>query len=885
MRPTFVNIGERTNVTGSARFRKLVAEGNYPEALSVARQQVEAGAAIIDVNMDEGLLDSVRAMTTFLNLIAAEPDIARAPVMIDSSKWEVIEAGLRCVQGKAIVNSISLKEGEAAFLKQARACLRYGAAVVVMAFDEKGQADTLARKTEICARAYKTLVDEVGFPPEDIIFDPNIFAVATGIEEHDNYAVDFIEATRWIKANLPHARVSGGVSNVSFSFRGNEPVRRAIHGVFLYHAIAAGLDMGIVNAGDLPVYDDIPTELRDAVEDVILNRPRRDPALSNTERLVELAPAYKGGKSEAKGPDLAWREAPVAERLAHALIHGITEFIEADVEEARLAAARPLEVIEGPLMDGMNRVGDLFGAGKMFLPQVVKSARVMKQGVAWLLPFMEAESAGQERQSAGRILMATVKGDVHDIGKNIVGVVLQCNNYEVFDLGVMVPADRILDEAERLKVDMVGLSGLITPSLDEMVFVASEMERRGFRMPLLIGGATTSKTHTAVKIAPAYPSGSTTYVLDASRAVGVVSALLSPTERERFTAETVAEYARVREQFERGQDNRGRMSLADARRRAFATDWTKTVPPRPSFTGLKTFEDWDLSDLAEHIDWTPFFSSWQLFGRYPAILEDDVVGQAARDLYADARRMLDRMIQGRWLTAKATVGFWPAQAEGDDILVYANEGRTKVAGRFHTLRQQMVRNDGDRANLALSDFIAPVGGPPDWLGGFAVTAGHGEIEMAERFRRDGDDYSAILATSLADRLAEALAEALHRKVRTELWGYAPDEVFDLEFLIGETYRGIRPAAGYPAQPDHTEKAELFRLLEATPRTGITLTESFAMDPPSSVSGLYFSHPESHYFGVGRIDRDQVEDYARRKDWDRSTAERWLAPILSYSARS
>ncbi|MCA6322152.1 MAG: methionine synthase [Phenylobacterium sp.] len=884
MRPTFVNIGERTNVTGSARFRKLVAEGNYPEALSVARQQVDAGAAIIDVNMDEGLLDSVRAMTTFLNLIAAEPDIARAPVMIDAAKWEVIEAGLRCVEGKAIVNSISLKEGEAAFLKQARACLRYGAAVVVMAFDEQGQADTLARKTEICARAYRILVDEVGFPPEDIIFDPNIFAVATGIEEHDNYAVDFIEATRWIKANLPHARVSGGVSNVSFSFRGNEPVRRAIHGVFLYHAIAAGLDMGIVNAGDLPVYDDIPTELRDAVEDVILNRPRRDLALSNTERLVELAPAYKGGKSEAKGPDLAWREAPVAERLAHALIHGVTDYIEADVEEARLAAARPLEVIEGPLMDGMNRVGDLFGAGKMFLPQVVKSARVMKQGVAWLLPFMEAESAGQERQSAGRILMATVKGDVHDIGKNIVGVVLQCNNYEVFDLGVMVPADRILDEAERLKVDMVGLSGLITPSLDEMVFVASEMERRGFRMPLLIGGATTSKTHTAVKIAPAYPSGSTTYVLDASRAVGVVSALLSPTERERFTAETTAEYARVREQFERGQDNRGRMSLADARRRAFATDWTKTVPPRPSFTGLKTFEDWDLSDLAEHIDWTPFFASWQLFGRYPAILEDDVVGQAARDLYADARRMLDRMIQGRWLTAKATVGFWPAQAEGDDILVYADEGRTKVAGRFHTLRQQMVRNDGDRANLALSDFIAPVGGPPDWLGGFAVTAGHGEIEMAERFRRDGDDYSAILATSLADRLAEALAEALHRKVRTELWGYAPDEVFDLEFLIGETYRGIRPAAGYPAQPDHTEKAELFRLLEATRRTGITLTESFAMDPPSSVSGLYFSHPERHYFGVGRIDRDQVEDYARRKSWDLATAERWLAPILNYAPR-
>ena len=885
MRPTFVNIGERTNVTGSARFRKLVAEGNYPEALSVARQQVEAGAAIIDVNMDEGLLDSVRAMTTFLNLIAAEPDIARVPVMIDSSKWEVIEAGLRCVQGKAIVNSISLKEGEAAFLKQARACLRYGAAVVVMAFDEKGQADTLARKTEICARAYKTLVDEVGFPPEDIIFDPNIFAVATGIEEHDNYAVDFIEATRWIKAHLPHARVSGGVSNVSFSFRGNEPVRRAIHGVFLYHAIGAGLDMGIVNAGDLPVYDDIPTELRDAVEDVILNRPRRGPALSNTERLVDIAPNYKGDKGAGRVVDLTWREAPVGKRIEHALVHGITEFIEADTEEARAGAERPLHVIEGPLMDGMNVVGDLFGAGKMFLPQVVKSARVMKQGVAWLLPFMEAESAGQERQSAGRILMATVKGDVHDIGKNIVGVVLQCNNYEVFDLGVMVPADRILDEAERLKVDMVGLSGLITPSLDEMVFVASEMERRGFRMPLLIGGATTSKTHTAVKIAPAYPSGSTTYVLDASRAVGVVSSLLSPTDRERFTSETAAEYVRVREQFARGQDTRGRMTLADARKRPFATDWRRTVPPRPSFTGLKTFEDWDLTDLAEHIDWTPFFASWQLFGRFPAILEDDVVGQAARDLYADGRRMLDRMIQGRWLTAKATVGFWPANADGDDILIYADEARTEVAGRFHTLRQQMVRNEGDRANLALSDFIAPVGGPPDWLGGFAVTAGHGEIEMAERFRREGDDYSAILATSLADRLAEALAEALHRKVRTELWGYAPDEVFDLDFLIGETYRGIRPAAGYPAQPDHTEKAELFRLLEATRRTGITLTESFAMDPPSSVSGLYFSHPESHYFGVGRIDRDQVEDYARRKGWDLATAERWLAPILSYSARS
>jgi len=879
MRPIFVNVGERTNVTGSAKFRKLVAEGNYPEALSVARQQVEAGAQVIDVNMDEGLLDSVAAMRTFLNLVAAEPDIARVPVMIDSSKWEVIEAGLQCVQGKAIVNSISLKEGEAKFLEQAIKCLRYGAAVVVMAFDEQGQADTAERKFEICQRAYRTLTKKVGFPPEDIIFDPNIFAIATGIEEHDNYAVDFIEAVKRIKAELPHARVSGGVSNVSFSFRGNEPVRRAIHSVFLYHAIAAGMDMGIVNAGDLPVYDNIPEELREAVEDVVLNRPARGP-ISNTERLLELAPKYKGGKSEAKGPSLEWRDAPVAERLKHALVHGVTEFIEADTEEARAAAERPLHVIEGPLMAGMDVVGDLFGAGKMFLPQVVKSARVMKQAVAYLLPFMEAEKEGKPRESAGRILMATVKGDVHDIGKNIVGVVLQCNNYEVIDLGVMVPADRILDEAVKHDAHIVGLSGLITPSLDEMAFVASEMERRGFRIPLLIGGATTSKTHTAVKIAPQYKGGSTTYVLDASRAVGVVSNLLSPTEKDRFAAETAAEYVKVREQFARGQGNRARATLKEARDNAFTPDWTVYDPPKPSFLGTRTFAPYDLNELRRHIDWSPFFASWELVGRFPQILDDDVVGKAARDLYEDGQRMLDRIIQEGLLEARGVVGFWPANADGDDIVLYADEDRETELARLHSLRQQMIKS-GDGANVALADFVAPVGTKSDWVGGFAVTAGHGELEQAKAFKDAGDDYSAILFTSLADRLAEAFAEALHRRVRTELWGYAPDEPFDIDVLIAEKYRGIRPAPGYPAQPDHTEKATLFRLLDATEAAGIELTESFAMTPPAAVSGLYFAHPEAHYFGVGRIERDQVEDYARRKGMTVREMERWLGPILNY----
>lgn len=877
MRPVFINVGERTNVTGSAKFKKLIIAGDYPAALSVARQQVEAGAQIIDVNMDEGLLDGPAAMRTFLNLIAAEPDIARVPIMIDSSKWEVIEAGLKCVQGKPIVNSISMKEGEDAFRHHAVQCLRYGAAVVVMAFDEVGQADTAARKIEICTRAYNILVNEVGFPPEDIIFDPNIFAVATGIEEHDNYAVDFIEATRVIKATLPHARVSGGVSNVSFSFRGNEPVRRAIHSVFLYHAINAGLDMGIVNAGDLPVYDDIDAELREAVEDVILNRPQRT-NVSNTERLVDMAPRYKGEKGAAKVVDLRWRDAPVAKRIEHALVHGITDYIVEDTEEARQASERPLHVIEGPLMDGMNVVGDLFGSGRMFLPQVVKSARVMKQAVAHLEPFMEAEKAGQERQAAGKILMATVKGDVHDIGKNIVGVVLQCNNYEVVDLGVMVPADRILDAAIEHKVDIIGLSGLITPSLDEMTFVAAEMERRGFDIPLLIGGATTSRTHTAVKIEPAYRKGSTTYVIDASRAVGVVSGLLSPTDRAKNEAATRDEYIRIREQYARGQEVKARATIEQARDNRWRPDEAQSPAPAPSFLGVRAYEAWDLQDLADHIDWTPFFASWELIGRYPLILEDEIVGEAAQDLFRDAQAMLKRIVEEKWFTAKGVVGFWPANARGDDVIVWTDESRTTEAARFHGLRQQIKKSNG-KPNLCLSDFVAEEGN--DYLGAFAVTAGHGELEKAAEFKAAGDDYSAIMATALADRLAEAFAERLHKEVRTQLWGYVPDEQTSVQDLIEEKYQGIRPAPGYPAQPDHTEKAALFRLLDAGANAGMSLTESYAMTPPASVSGLYFGHPGSHYFGVGKIDRDQVEDYAARKGWDVQTAERWLAPILNY----
>ncbi len=873
--PVFVNIGERTNVTGSARFRKLVAAGDYPAALDVARQQVEAGAQVIDVNMDEGLLDSAAAMTTFLNLIAGEPDIARVPVMVDSSKWEVIEAGLKCVQGRCIVNSISLKEGEEKFITQAKACQRYGAAVVVMAFDEVGQADTADRKVEICTRAYRILVDRLGFPPEDIIFDPNIFAVATGIEEHNNYALDFIHATKRIRESLPHAHISGGVSNVSFSFRGNEPVRRAMHSVFLYHAIAAGMDMGIVNAGDLPLYDKIDPELREAVEDVIQNR-RAD----STERLVDLAPKYKGDKGAVRVVDLAWREQPVGKRLEYALVNGNSEFVVADTEEARLSVARPLHVIEGPLMDGMNVVGDLFGAGKMFLPQVVKSARVMKQAVAHLMPFMEAEAGGGPRTYAGKVLMATVKGDVHDIGKSIVGVVLQCNNYEVIDLGVMVPADRILDAAMEHKVDIVGLSGLITPSLDEMVFVASEMQRRGMGdKPLLIGGATTSRTHTAVKIEPVF-DGATIYVPDASRAVGVVSGLLSPSEGQQARAAVRDEYVKIREQFARGREQKARATLEQARANRFKADFTAHTPTRPSFLGARAFNDYDLATLAQAIDWTPFFASWELVGRYPAIFEDDIVGEAARNLFADAEPMLARIVQEGLFQASGVIGFWAANSDADDIILYTEDSRTTELARLHTLRQQMLKSEG-KPNLALSDFVAPVGGAADYMGAFAVTAGHGESALSLSYRQAGDDYSAILATSLADRLAEAFAEVMHARVRRELWGYAPDEALGVNELLAETYRGIRPAPGYPAQPDHTEKATLFRLLDAEHATGMSLTESFAMAPPASVSGLYFAHPEAHYFGVGKIDADQTADYARRKGWELKTAERWLAPILNY----
>ena len=872
MRPVFVNIGERTNVTGSAKFRRLIADGQYGEAVSIARQQVEAGAQVLDVNMDEGLLDSKAAMTTFLNLIAAEPDIARVPVMIDSSKWEIIEAGLKCVQGKAIVNSISLKEGEAPFLEHATACLRYGAAAVVMAFDEKGQADTADRKVAISERAYTLLTDKIGFPPEDIIFDPNIFAVATGMDEHNNYAQDFIEATGRIKQRLPYARISGGVSNLSFSFRGNEPVRRAMHSVFLYHAINAGMDMGIVNAGDLPVYDEIDPELRDAAEDVILNR-RQDA----TERMIDLAPRYKDGKAVERVQDLSWREAPVAERLAHALVRGITDYIIEDTEEARLGVERPLHVIEGPLMDGMNRVGDLFASGKMFLPQVVKSARVMKQAVAHLTPFMEAEKSDKPRAANGKILMATVKGDVHDIGKNIVGVVLQCNNYEVIDLGVMVPCDRILEEAVAQKVDIIGLSGLITPSLDEMVFVAREMERRGLNLPLLIGGATTSRTHTAVKIEPGYTLGPTVYVTDASRAVGVVSGLLGE-ERDTIIAKTRKDYTATREQFARDRQAKPRVGLAEARDNPIRTNWAAQTPTRPSFLGTRVFEAWDLEDLRGFIDWSPFFSSWDLVGRYPDILEDDIVGEAARTLFQDATELLDRIVAERLFEARAVVGFWPANAAGDDIVLFTDDERTTERARLHTLRQQMAKGEA-KANAALADFIAPVGAAADYIGAFAVTAGHGQAALSESFKQAGDDYSAIMASALADRLAEAFAERLHQAVRRELWGYAADEDLSVADVIAEKYRGIRPAPGYPAQPDHTEKAVLFDLLGASAAAGIELTESFAMTPSAAVSGLYFAHPQAFYFGVGRIGNDQVEDYARRKGWTITEAERWLAPIL------
>ncbi|MCB2112557.1 MAG: methionine synthase [Parvularculaceae bacterium] len=878
--PTFVNVGERTNVTGSARFRKLIKEDRYDEALAVARQQVENGAQIIDVNMDEGMLDGVAAMRRFLRLIASEPDISRVPVMIDSSKWEVIEEGLKNVQGKAIVNSISLKEGEEPFFEHARKIMRYGAAVVVMAFDEKGQADTAARKFEICERSYRLLVDKIGFTPDDIIFDPNIFAVATGIEEHDNYAVDFIEATRAIKENLPGARVSGGVSNISFSFRGNEPVREAMHSVFLYHAIKAGMDMGIVNAGQLAIYDEIPAVLRDPVEDVILNR-RRDA----TERLLEVAEQYRGEAGRKVEADLSWREAGVEERLKHALVKGITEFIIEDTEEARISLGRPLHVIEGPLMDGMNVVGDLFGSGKMFLPQVVKSARVMKQSVAYLTPFMEKEK--QEKGLAqgkpnGKILMATVKGDVHDIGKNIVGVVLQCNNYEVIDLGVMVPADKILTEAKKNGVDMIGLSGLITPSLDEMRHVAGEMKRQGFKIPLLIGGATTSRAHTAVKIAPNYANG-VVYVTDASRAVGVAGALVSEEKRSPYLADIKVEYDRIREQHEKGRERAARISIADARARALKIDWSRYQPPAPSFTGVKAFRNYDLKTLADTIDWTPFFSAWELAGKYPRILDDEIVGEAARSLYADAKEMLADIVKNDRLTAHGVVGFWPANSVGDDIELYADESREKIIARLSGLRQQIAKRDGASPNYCISDFVAPKEtGLRDYVGAFAVTAGVGEEALAASYDDRHDNYSSIMSKAIADRLAEAFAEHMHAIVRRELWGYAKDETLSVEDLIAEKYQGIRPAPGYPAQPDHTEKETIFRLLDAQNKAGIALTESFAMTPPASVSGLYFSHPKSLYFGVGKIEKDQAEDYARRKGVSLAEVERWLSPILNYS---
>jgi len=877
----FVNVGERTNVTGSAKFRKLVTAGDFAAGLDIARAQVENGAQIIDVNMDEGMLDSEQVMVTFLNLVASEPDIARVPVMIDSSKWSVIEAGLQCVQGKPVVNSISLKEGEEPFLEHARAIRRYGAAVVVMAFDEAGQADTVERKVAICERSYRLLTEKAGFPPEDIIFDPNIFAVATGIEEHNGYGVAFIEAARQIRQRMPLSHVSGGVSNLSFAFRGNNRVREAMHSAFLYHAIRAGMDMGIVNAEQMAIYDDIPKDLLELVEDVILNR-RPDA----TDRLLEAAERYRdGGDTRKKEQDLSWREAPVEQRLAHALVNGITEYVEVDTEEARQKAARPLDVIEGPLMDGMNIVGDLFGSGKMFLPQVVKSARVMKQAVAYLLPYLEEEKRRlglEQKPAAAKVVLATVKGDVHDIGKNIVGVVLQCNNYEVIDLGVMVPAAKILETARREKADIIGLSGLITPSLDEMCHVAAEMEREGFDLPLLIGGATTSKVHTAVKIDPNYTRGQTIYVSDASRAVNVVSSLLAPAQRDELIARTRDDYRRLAERHAQQRADKQRQSLGAARANKLRLDWAGYTPPRPSFLGTRAFDEWDLGELARYIDWTPFFSTWDLTGTYPQILDDENMGRAARDLHEDALAMLAQMIEERWLTARAVIGFWPANTVGDeDIAVYADDERREQLAVFHTLRQQMVKT-ANRANIALADFIAPAEtGVADYIGGFAVTTGFGEDAVAARFERANDDYSAILSKALADRLAEAFAECLHERVRREFWGYAPDEALTAEQLIAEQYRGIRPAPGYPAQPDHTEKRTLFRLLDVEAKIGLRLTESCAMWPGSAVSGLYFSHPDSRYFGVGKIERDQVEDYARRKGMPLDEMERWLSPILAY----
>ncbi|MEQ1528941.1 MAG: methionine synthase, partial [Methylococcales bacterium] len=872
----FVNVGERTNVTGSAAFKRLVIDGNFEAALDVARQQVENGAQIIDINMDEGMLESKEAMVRFLMLIAAEPDIAKVPIMLDSSKWDILEAGLQCIQGKGVVNSISLKEGEAAFIKHAKLVRRYGAAVIVMAFDEAGQADTKARKIEICQRAYKILTEQVGFPPEDIIFDPNIFAIATGIDEHNNYGLDFIEATREIKRTLPHALISGGVSNVSFSFRGNNPVREAIHSVFLYHAIQAGMSMGIVNAGQLAIYEDIPADLRNAVEAVVLNQHDG----SGTDTLLALAEKYRGdgSSSENKQENLEWRDWPVNKRLEHALVKGITDFIDEDTEAARLAAERPLHVIEGPLMDGMNVVGDLFGAGKMFLPQVVKSARVMKKAVAYLMPYMEADKAAGDRQTNGKILMATVKGDVHDIGKNIVAVVLQCNNYDVVDLGVMVPAEKILQTARLENVDIIGLSGLITPSLDEMVHIAKEMQRQGFTIPLMIGGATTSRAHTAVKIEPHY-QGATVYVTDASRGVGVASNLLSSDLKDDFVHSIRAEYAEVRERHKGREAKTKQHTLDDARQNKF--NLGNHEPIKPSFLGIKVISDVSLATLADYIDWSPFFQTWEMAGSYPKILDDLVVGVEARKLFQDAKTMLEKIIAENWLGAKAVIGFFPAQSQDDDVLVYTDEARGQVLETLHHLRQQNVKAPG-RPNYCLADFIAPVdSGKTDYIGGFAVTTGIGIEEKLAQFAKDHDDYSSIMLKALADRLAEAFAEYLHERVRKGYWGYAADETYDSAQLINEAYQGIRPAPGYPACPDHTEKAKLFALLNVTEHTSIELTESFAMYPASAVSGWYFAHPEAQYFNVGKIDSDQLADYARRKGIAEEVAARWLSAHLHH----
>ncbi|SFR63889.1 methionine synthase [Thiomicrospira sp. ALE5] len=873
----FVNVGERNNVTGSALFKRLIIEDNYEQAVEIAVKQVNDGAQIIDVNMDEGMLDAKACMTRFLNMMAGEPDAARVPVMIDSSKWEAIEAGLKCIQGKGIVNSISLKEGEEKFLEQAKLIQRYGAATIVMAFDEDGQADTFARKKEICKRSYDLLVAN-GFPPEDIIFDPNIFAVATGIEEHNNYAVDFIEATGWIKQNQPYAMVSGGVSNVSFSFRGNNPVREAIHSVFLYYAIQQGMDMGIVNAGQMAIYDDLDPELKQAVEDVILNK---DPEAAD--RLLEVAEKFRGdGSVQGKESDIKWREASVEKRLEHALVKGITDFIEDDTEEARTTLGSPLQVIEGPLMDGMNVVGDLFGAGKMFLPQVVKSARVMKRAVAYLQPFLEAEkSSGQAK---GKIVMATVKGDVHDIGKNIVGVVLQCNNFEVIDLGVMVPAEKILDTALAEGANVIGLSGLITPSLEEMVHVAKEMQRRGMNIPLLIGGATTSKAHTAVKIEPQYEHP-VVYVKDASRAVGVAQSLISNELKADFAAKIREEYVQLREERKARAQQVKRVPLNKARDNAIPIDWTDYTPPKPKFLGKKVFDNIALEDLLPRIDWSPFFQSWDLHGLYPRILDDKIVGEEAKKVFADAQTMLKQIIDEKWLTARAVIGFYPANAVGDDIELYTDESREKVLARLHNLRQQAEKKPG-QYNQCLSDYIAPKASSaglvlPDYIGAFAVTAGIGIDEHIARFEAAHDDYNSIMVKALADRLAEALAEHLHELVRKDLWGYAADEQLTNEELIKEKYQGIRPAPGYPANPEHTEKGTLWELLQPDQEIGLELTSSYAMTPTAAVSGWYFAHPQSKYFGVGSIGRDQAEDYAHRKGWTIAEAEKWLAPNLGY----